>query len=192
MITVVFSTEGFSEVKSSENSSLNFSCLDNKSICDLKNILASKGDNENVGQLFKISFDYLNTKKLFNKSIRDFKSKLASDQYESIYLEFHELIKRKMLSTAKKKKDQFISNLVIKKISSDEKTNWVRLEGNIKDKKTFIDLEVVKNSEKFEIQDLTINSVSLSRTYQGQFNKIFRIEGYVGLISRLRDKNSKK
>lgn len=51
-----------------------------------------------------------------------------------------------------------------------------------------LQFELNKKGNSWGIQDITVNSVELSRNYRGQFNKIYRLENVAGLITRMQKK----
>lgn len=116
---------------------------------------------------------------------QDIASKLSPPQrdgFKTLFATvFFDTINRKGLKLDNRQPEKLRYSLSRKK--KDEVV--VRVNGVFEGKDVLFDFYIHKKNGKYAISDLAVHDALLSRNYRGPFNRIYREEGYEGLMQRL-------
>lgn len=154
-----------------------------------QSLISPLSQNQTVEDKAKLHVrEYFSTQTLFETSIQDFSTQLNSKQYQEFFKLFDQLITKKIESKstvlAKKRLENNIYEF--KEIDS---ASWMGIvNGKHKDKNYKIEIFFKTMGESWKAVDIVVNGAKLSRNYRGQFNRIFREEGYEGIKRRLEKK----
>lgn len=122
---------------------------------------------------------------MFHKASQDFSDRLSDEEKARLEALFSQLMNQKVIEKSDrmtgKKMEQ--ATYLLEKTSPEEQIVGVR--GKVKGKEIHLEFVVVPETGSFKITDLSIQGALLSRNYRGQFNRIFRVEGFAGLEKRL-------
>lgn len=116
---------------------------------------------------------------------QDIASKLSPpqrDEFKTLFATvFFDTINRKGLKLDNRQPEKLRYSLSRKK--KDEVV--VRVNGVFEGKDVLFDFYIHKKNGQYAILDLAVHDALLSRNYRGPFNRIYREEGYEGLMQRL-------
>jgi len=122
---------------------------------------------------------------MFHKASQDFSDRLSNDEKARLEALFSQLMNQKVIEKSDrmtgKKMEQ--ATYLLENSSPEEQVVGVR--GKVKGKEIHLEFVIVPETGSFKITDLSIQGALLSRNYRGQFNRIFRTEGFAGLEKRL-------
>ena len=129
---------------------------------------------------------YYDFSALFDRASKDFRTSLTVEQSERLKALFTDLLTKRMIQKAHRLIGKDLKNpqYSLKGQQGGEATVLVR--GTLGQRAVKLEFTVVSKRDVYKIVDLAVSGALLSRNYQGQFNRIFRVEGAEGLEKRMR------
>lgn len=120
--------------------------------------------------------------------LQDIESKMTPTEVEK----FRDLFDRVFFKNIEKKglkmADKRIQNIQYSVESKQDPVSVVLLKGQVDQKNVAIKFHLKKKNRSWGIVDLYVNAAGASRNYRGQFNRIYRVEGFEGLMARMEKK----
>ncbi len=124
----------------------------------------------------------------FDKIVQDIRDKLHSAEFEDIKTTFRSLFAKHIAKKGVRFSDKRLDHIRFVLTKKDPGESVVTLKGKTGQTDVAIEFMIKKEGNFWKIKDISVNGANLSRQYRGQFNRIFRQEGFTGLISRMEKK----
>ncbi len=121
-------------------------------------------------------------------AIQDIEPKMIPEEVKK----FRDLFDRVFFKNIEKKglkmADKRIQNIQYSVESRQNQVSVALIQGRVDQKNVTIKFHLKKNNSSWGIVDIYVNSAGASRNYRGQFNRIYRVEGFEGLMTRMEKK----
>lgn len=136
----------------------------------------------------KFQQDYFLYPEFFGLVIQDFEKNMSPNQKRQLQDSFSIVFSTDLKKFGQKIQNNTFSNLRYTLLDNDGVSSTVEITSKESDKEIVLLLFLKQKSNQWFINDLAVDGARLSRNYRAYFNKIFRLEGFEGLLSRLNQK----
>jgi phospholipid transport system substrate-binding protein len=125
---------------------------------------------------------------LTQKTVTDFRQELTAEKYDAFRKLFSETMRKLMVKKARNLRGRSLRSLRYSIQSKNAAETEVRVEAQTDKKAITMEYTLARVGNQWRIVDVSVEGALLSRNYRGQFNRIYREEGFDGLYSRLNKK----
>lgn len=125
------------------------------------------------------------------KTTIDISSKMSAEEMAEFKNLFARAFFKKIAHKGIRLSDKKLENIQYKLENRSQKMSLATVSGVSEKTEVVFKFELRPQQGSWLITDLSVNGALLSRNYRGQFNRLYRTEGYVGLQRRMQGKVSK-
>lgn len=121
-------------------------------------------------------------------ALQDIEPKMTGEEIAKFRDLFDRLFFRNIEKKGLKMADKRIQNIHYSVESRQNPVSVALIKGLVDQKNVTIKFHLKKKGLSWGIIDIFVNGAGMSRNYRGQFNRIHRVEGFEGLMSRMERK----